>query len=83
MAEPSAPVPPDVPDRRALFERLGRLRAHRIRFIQQLSSADCGAACLAMVLAYHGRTVRLQELRDLIAADREGTDALAMLNAAH
>ena len=39
--------------------------ARRIPYIQQVELADCGAACLAMVLAYHGRHVPLKEVRDV------------------
>ena len=57
-------------------------RARRIPYIQQTTSTDCGAACLAMVLAYHGKRVRLEEVRDAAGVDRDGSDALAILQAA-
>lgn len=44
-----------------------------------MESADCGAACLAMVAAFYGREVSLQEARELAAVGR-GTDALAIVN---
>jgi ATP-binding cassette subfamily B protein len=44
--------------------------------------ADCGAACVAMVLAYHGKQVPLDELRQMTITDRDGVDALAMTRAA-
>jgi ABC-type bacteriocin/lantibiotic exporter with double-glycine peptidase domain len=44
--------------------------------------ADCGAACLAMVLAYHGKQVQLDELRQMTNTDRDGVDALAVTQAA-
>jgi ABC-type bacteriocin/lantibiotic exporter with double-glycine peptidase domain len=44
--------------------------------------ADCGAACLAMVLAYYGRQVPLDELRQMTSTNRDGVDALAMAEAA-
>ena len=51
------------------FPALRRLRASsrrkRIPFVQQLEWADCGAACLAMVLRYYGKGVRLEEVRAL------------------
>ncbi len=43
---------------------------------------DCGAACLAMVLAYHGKQVPLDELRQMTSTDRDGVDALAVTRAA-
>jgi ATP-binding cassette, subfamily B, bacterial len=44
--------------------------------------ADCGAACLAMVLAYHGKQVPLDEVRQMTSTNRDGVDALAMTQAA-
>ncbi|WP_437757317.1 peptidase domain-containing ABC transporter [Sorangium sp. So ce1389] len=61
---------------------IARLRSRRIPFVQQLSAAECGAACLAMVLGYHGRSVPLAEVRDVVGADRDGARATALLGAA-
>jgi ABC-type bacteriocin/lantibiotic exporter with double-glycine peptidase domain len=47
-----------------------------------MALADCGAACLAMVLAYHGKQVSLDELRHMTGTNRDGVDALAMAQAA-
>jgi ATP-binding cassette, subfamily B, bacterial len=44
--------------------------------------ADCGAACLAMVLAYHGKRVPLDELRQVTSTGRDGVDALGLTRAA-
>src|SRR5262245_25834161 len=67
-----------------LMSALRRLRAGRSRkvpYIQQLEAADCGAACLAMVLAYHGAAVPLERVR-VAAGTNRGSHALAMLNGA-
>jgi len=65
------------------FPALGRLRIlgrrRGVPHIQQTTSADCGAACLAMVLAYHGKQVRLDEVRDVAGAGTRGLDALTLL----
>ena len=53
-----------------------------IPYVAQLELADCGAACLAMTLAYHRRYVPLEELRDAIGAGRGGADARGMVAAA-
>ncbi|MFY0525041.1 peptidase domain-containing ABC transporter [Archangium gephyra] len=58
----------------------GRLR--RIPYIQQLDASDCGAACLAMVLAYHGKAVRLEDIRKVLGLGRDGATALRILEAA-
>jgi ATP-binding cassette subfamily B protein len=50
--------------------------------VRQLAFTDCGAACLAMVLAYHGRKVPLDELRQMTSTNRDGVDALAVTQAA-
>jgi ABC-type bacteriocin/lantibiotic exporter with double-glycine peptidase domain len=36
--------------------------------LQQLSTTECGAACLAMILGYFGRMTRIAECRDEDAA---------------
>src|SRR5215204_3345281 len=54
----------------------------RIPYITQLELADCGAACLAMTLAYHGKHVGLDELRDATGTGREGADARGIVEAA-
>jgi ATP-binding cassette, subfamily B, bacterial len=54
----------------------------RMPWVRQMGLADCGAACLAMVLAYHGRQVPLDELREMTSTNRDGVDALAMTQAA-
>ncbi len=54
----------------------------RVTWVRQMGLADCGAACLAMVLAYHGKQVPLDELRQMTSTNRDGVDALAMTQAA-
>ncbi|MDP8931700.1 MAG: cysteine peptidase family C39 domain-containing protein, partial [Actinomycetota bacterium] len=48
----------------------------RVPWVGQMELADCGAACLAMVLAYHGKQVPLDELRETTGTNRDGVDAL-------
>jgi ATP-binding cassette subfamily B protein len=50
--------------------------------IRQMEDADCGAACLAMVLGSFGKHVDLRELRDMTGANRDGVTALSIVNAA-
>jgi ATP-binding cassette, subfamily B, bacterial len=50
--------------------------------IRQMEDADCGAACLAMVLGYFGKRADLRELRDITGANRDGVTALSIVNAA-
>jgi ABC-type bacteriocin/lantibiotic exporter with double-glycine peptidase domain len=53
----------------------------RVPVVRQVTQGDCGAACLAMVLGYHGRHVGLEELRT-IARDRNAVSARTLLEAA-
>jgi ATP-binding cassette, subfamily B, bacterial len=54
----------------------------RVPWVRQMEVADCGAACLGMALAYHGKRVRLDELRAATGTSRDGVDALALVRAA-
>ncbi|HSN96984.1 MAG TPA: peptidase domain-containing ABC transporter, partial [Candidatus Nanopelagicales bacterium] len=60
--------------------RIGRKR--RIPFIQQTAGTDCGPACLTMILGYHGKELRLDEVREAIGLSRFGTDAFTLVEAA-
>ncbi|HVS43378.1 MAG TPA: peptidase domain-containing ABC transporter [Candidatus Dormibacteraeota bacterium] len=53
----------------------------RIPHVRQMERSDCGAACLAMVLAHHGCNVPLTEVRAVIGGGR-GVHARAILDAA-
>lgn len=57
-------------------------RRRAIPYLQQTAATDCGAACLAMVLAYYGKHVRLDEIREVTGVDRDGANALSILQAA-
>jgi ATP-binding cassette, subfamily B, bacterial len=77
-ASASPAIDPEV---LSALRRLRGRRSRRVPCVQQLEAADCGAACLAMVLAYHGSTVPLDRVRVATGSHR-GTDALALLNGA-
>jgi ABC-type bacteriocin/lantibiotic exporter with double-glycine peptidase domain len=43
---------------------------------------ECGAASLTMVLAYHGRRVSLDDVREVLGPGRDGVTALGIIHAA-
>jgi len=57
-------------------------RWRRIRYVPQTAAADCGAACLAMTLGWHGKTVPLDEVRKITGLGRQGLDAHTLIRAA-
>ncbi len=67
-------------DRFPIVSRLEqRLNRRQIPYVQQNTSADCGAACLAMTLGWFGRRVRLDDLRDQMSVGRDGANALTLI----
>jgi ATP-binding cassette subfamily B protein len=47
-----------------------------------MSEVECGLACLAMILGYHGRRLSLSELRTSAGVGRDGTSALDIVRTA-
>jgi hypothetical protein len=72
MAENEPNVPqPDADKFPALQKLSWKARRKRIPYVQQVQWTDCGAACLAMVLGYYGRDVRLDQIHEVTGVDRD------------
>lgn len=50
--------------------------------VLQMENSECGAACLAMVLAAHGRWETLDNVRDRCGVSRDGISAADLIDAA-
>jgi ATP-binding cassette subfamily B protein len=58
------------------------LKRRRVPVLLQLNAVECGAACLAMVLNYHGRKTRVAECSEVCGAGRDGVTAQAIAKGA-
>ncbi|MDD4508717.1 MAG: NHLP family bacteriocin export ABC transporter peptidase/permease/ATPase subunit [Eubacteriaceae bacterium] len=57
-------------------------RALKVPVIMQMENLECGAACLAMVTAYYGKWLTLEQVRRDCGVSRDGSKAKNMLVAA-
>ena len=73
---------PGLADRFPALRNLITAKKGRVPVVRQLSEIECGAACLAMVLGYHGKPTRLEEVRQVMGVARDGVSALDILRTA-
>src|SRR3954453_13836392 len=74
---PADVIDQELPVRYPALRRLGEtLRGRRIPWVRQLTSTECGTACLAMVLGYHGKAERHDQIPAGAGAGRNGTPGL-------
>ena len=70
----SEEIPPEVPP--------GKSRMARVPTTMQVVAAECGAACLASVLGFYRAYRPLEEVREAVGVDRDGSNALRIVRAA-
>src|ERR671914_1378316 len=51
------------------------LFTHRIPLITQMTDMECGAACLAMILSFHGCKTKISECREYLGTGTDGVRA--------
>ena len=56
--------------------------AGKVPVIMQMEALECGAACLAMIAAYYGKWVPLEQVRADCGVSRDGSKASNVVRAA-
>ncbi len=84
MATPGTPGGEPAADEPVDFPALARLqrRGRRVPYVAQMEAADCGAACLSMVIRYWGKDLRLDAVRSAVGSGRDGVDMQQILRGA-
>jgi len=62
--------------------RSPRFWRRHVPYVMQLNAVECGAACLAMILCYHGRRTSVSEIREHCGIGRDGLSAASIVKSA-
>ena len=54
----------------------------KVPVVMQLEALECGAASLCMILAYYGKWIPIEQVRDDCGVSRDGSNAKNVLKAA-
>lgn len=58
------------------------MKVAKVPVVMQMEALECGAACLAMVLAFYGKWLSLEQVRGDCGVSRDGSSAKSLVTAA-